>query len=97
MKAVVAKSFARIHVANLINFGIVPLTLENEEDYDLLSEGDELVIEGFREAVADRTSATVTDKSGKIKVGVALSFTRRQREILLAGGLLNYTREKSKS
>ena len=97
VKAVVAKSFARIHVANLINFGIVPLTLENEEDYDLLSEGDELVIEGFREAVADRTSATVTDKSGKIKVGVALSFTRRQREILLAGGLLNYTREKSKS
>ena len=54
VKAVIAKSFARIHVANLINFGIVPMTFENPDDYDKISEGDELAIPGFAEAVAAR-------------------------------------------
>ena len=93
IKAVVAKSFARIHVANLINFGIVPMTLQNPDDYDLFSEGDELAIEGFAEAVQGADCATLknvtTGKEAKLK----LTLSPRQREILLAGGRLNYTKK----
>ena len=96
IKAVIAKSFARIHVANLINFGIVPLTLENEEDYELLSERDELVIEGFREAISKKDYAVVKNKTTGRECSVRLSFTERQRAILLSGGLLNYTKRSAK-
>ena len=94
VKAVIAKSFARIHVANLINFGIVPMTLVNEDDYDLIPEGADLHIAGFKDAVAgsDRAYLVV---NGKDKVELNLSFTDRQREILLAGGMLNYTKKQS--
>ena len=94
VKAVVAKSFARIHVANLINFGIVPMTLVNEEDYDLIPEGADLSIAGFKDAVAcsDRAYLVV---NGKDRVELNLNFTDRQREILLAGGMLNYTKKQS--
>ena len=96
IKAVVAKSFARIHIANLINFGIVPMTLKNEADYDLLSEGDDLRIEGFRAAIAGEDKAyLVNDKNG-VRVELNLNFTARQREILLAGGTLNYTKQNNK-
>ncbi len=91
-KAVIAKSFARIHMANLVNFGIVPMTLVNEGDYDKIAEGAEIRIDGFREAVAncDRAHLTVNGE----KIPLALNFSKRQREILLAGGTLNYTKNK---
>ena len=92
IKAVIAKSFARIHVANLINFGIVPMTLKSEADYDKISEGDELRIEGFREAIASADTATLTDLTTGESFPLSLAFTERQRKILLAGGTLNYTR-----
>ncbi|MBQ8380674.1 MAG: aconitate hydratase [Clostridia bacterium] len=93
IKAVVAKSFARIHVANLINFGIVPMTLECPDDYDLISESDSFEIKGFAEAIAskDRVEAVVNGK----KIQLKLSFTERQRAILLAGGLLNFTKSNT--
>ena len=94
VKAVVAKSFARIHVANLINFGIVPMTLVNEEDYDLIPEGADLSIAGFKDAVASSDIAYLV-VNGKDKVELKLNFTDRQREILLAGGMLNYTKKQS--
>ncbi len=90
VKAVIAKGFARIHVANLINFGIVPMTLKNESDYDKIFEGDSLVIEGFREAVRSSNSAYLTVNGGE-KYELCLNLSDRQREILLAGGRLNYT------
>ena len=93
VKAVIAKSFARIHVANLINFGIVPMTLKNESDYDKISEGDSLVIEGFREAVRSSNVAYLT-VNGREKYEICLNLSDRQREILLAGGTLNYTKNK---
>ena len=96
VRAVVAKSFARIHAANLINFGIVPLVLEDTEDYELLSEGDEIAIEGFALGVEKDTRAVVINRKNGARVGVKLDFTPRQREILLAGGLLNYTRKGGK-
>jgi len=96
IKAVIAKSFARIHVANLINFGIVPMTLENEEDYEKISEGDDITIEGFAAAVAGKSEATLVNKTNGAKIPLRLDFTERQRAILGAGGLLNYTKASEK-
>ena len=93
VKAVIAKSFARIHVANLINFGIVPMTLVNESDYDKVAEGEEILIEKFRSAVERENVAYLKTKSGEL-IPLSLSLSDRQREILLAGGMLNYTKNK---
>jgi aconitate hydratase len=92
IKAVIAKSFARIHVANLINFGIVPLTLENPEDYERLSQGDTLEIKGFAEAIRGKDKATLFDLTTGEEFTLCLNFTDRQRAILLEGGMLNYTK-----
>ena len=91
VRAVIAKSFARIHVANLINFGIVPMTLKNEADYDKLTEGEALRIDGFRAAIESSDAAYLVTPNGE-KIELTLTLTDRQRKILLAGGLLNYTR-----
>ena len=96
IKAVVAKSFARIHVANLINFGIVPMTLANPDDYENFAEGDALEIKGFAEAVAGATEATLVDKTNGKEAKLCLNLSARQREILLAGGRLNYTKQEKK-
>ena len=95
IKAVVAKSFARIHVANLINFGIVPLTFANPEDYDRIDEGDALEIAGFAGGVADAETLILKDTTKGIEIPLVLTATERQRAILGAGGLLNYTRANS--
>ncbi len=92
IKAVVAKSFARIHVANLINFGIVPLTFENPEDYDKIDEGDALEIAGFANSVATAERLILKDITKGIEIPLVLTATKRGRDILGAGGLLNYTR-----
>ena len=92
IKAVVAKSFARIHVANLVNFGIVPLTFRNPDDYDKLDEGDILEISGFADGVANAENLVLKDVTKGIEIPLVLTATRRGRDILGAGGLLNYTR-----
>ena len=79
-------------MANLINFGIIPMTLENEADYDKIAEGEAVSIDGFREAVSKSDKAYLTVKGEKIPL--KLNLTERQREILLAGGTLNYTKNK---
>ncbi len=94
IKAVIAKSFARIHVANLINFGIVPMTLVNADDYDKFNEGDSLEIQGFADAVACKTEATLVNKTNGAKAQLCLNLSPRQREMLLAGGCLNYTKNQ---
>ena len=92
VKAVIAKSFARIHVANLINFGIVPMTLVNESDYDKISEGDALYIEGFADAIRSGDEVTLVVGENATRLPLKLTLSARQREILLAGGALNYTK-----
>ena len=92
IRCVVAKSFARIHAANLINAGILPLTFENPEDYDMLQQGDELRIDGIRAGMA-AGRLTLTDTTRSFSCPVVCSLTGRQQDILLAGGLLNYTKE----
>ncbi len=94
IKAVVAKSFARIHVANLINFGIVPMTLENPADYDKFAEGDGLEIKGFAAAVAGENSAILVNTTNGATAKLCLNLSARQREMLLAGGCLNYTKNQ---
>ena len=92
VKAVIAKSFARIHMANLINFGIIPLTLKCESDYDKISEGNKLSIAGFADAIASKNEMLLINESTGEKIELAMSLTDRQRAILLAGGTLNYTK-----
>ena len=94
IKVVIAKSFARIHVANLINFGIIPFTLFNEDDYDKLDMNDEIYIEGFAEAVKNKDVAILVNKRTGDVIPLNLNLTERQREILLSGGMLSYTKSK---
>lgn len=92
IRCVVAKSFARIHVANLINAGILPLTFENPADYDALQPGAQLRIDGIRAGMA-AGRLLLTDTAAGRSYPVVCSLTERQQAILLAGGLLNYTKE----
>ena len=96
VKAVIAKSFARIHAANLINFGIVPMTLENPDDYEKINEGDKIEIVGFGDAIRADDRVYLLDKTSGAKIPLVIEFTERQRAILAAGGLLRYTKESAK-
>ena len=90
IRCVVAKSFARIHAANLINAGIMPLTFQNPDDYDALQESSCLVIENIRQGMAN---GTMIMKADDRQIVLTCDYTDRQQKILLAGGLLNYTKE----
>ncbi|BCJ86967.1 hypothetical protein skT53_19520 [Effusibacillus dendaii] len=95
VKAVIAKSFARIHRANLVNFGIIPLTFANESDFDAIDQGDELKIENLRDQILGGNSITVQNVTKGTQVTVKHDLTKRQSEILVAGGLLNYTKQQA--
>ncbi len=92
VRCVIAKSFARIHVANLINAGILPLTFANADDYDDLDQGAQLYI-GNILAGMDSGMLTLEDKTSGKSYQLVCDLTKRQREILMAGGLLDYTKE----
>lgn len=95
IKAVLVKSFARIHRANLINAGILPLTFVNEADYDKINQGDEIVLADVRADVeADISKLTVVNKTTGVEIPVLCELTGRTKDIILAGGLLDYTREQ---
>ncbi len=91
VKAVIAKSFARIHISNLINAGILPLTFENEADYDKFAQGDMLVLSDIF-AGLDSGRITLTDETNGEKAVLCCNFSERQKDILRAGGLLSYTK-----
>ena len=94
VRAVIAKSFARIHVANLINAGILPLTFEDPADYDKLNQGDELLLTGLEQGMASGT-VTLKDATTGETIRLTAQLTERQRGMLRAGGLLAYTKEES--
>lgn len=97
IKAVLVKSFARIHRANLINAGILPLTFVNEADYDSISQGDVLALENVRKLVEDGvTQFNVINKTTGKEIPVLCELSGRTKDIMLAGGLLDYTRENMK-
>lgn len=89
VRAVVAKSFSRIHMANLINSGIIPLILKNPDDYDKFDRLDEIKIQNIHASLEMKQGALENVKSGEI-APVVMDFTKRQIDILKAGGLLNY-------
>ncbi len=91
VKAVIAKSFARIHAANLVNAGILPLTFANAEDYDSIALGDKLVLSDVRTAIKEGKEIVLTANGKEIKLVSSLSG--RDRDIILAGGLLEYTKQ----
>ncbi len=94
IRCVIAKSFARIHVANLINAGILPLTFQNPDDYDALTQGSKLTFSDLKAGIANGTVTMTDETTGKTFV-LTGEFTQRQQQILLCGGLLNYTKENS--
>lgn len=95
IKAVITKSFARIHVANLINAGILPFTFENECDYDKINEMDELVLPNISDCVANGKTVTLKNITKNEEYSLIGEFSQRQKDIILAGGLLNYTKEQN--
>jgi aconitate hydratase len=95
VKAVIAKSFERIHAANLINFGILPLTFANEADYEAVGANEKVEINDIKAALLKGADLVLKISRGKI-VTLKSSLSARQRDILLAGGMLNYTRAQNK-
>lgn len=95
LKAVIVKSFARIHLANLINFGIVPLTFSDPADYAGIDQGDELEIPDILKILTSGGGLKVLNRTKGTTFAVTYSFTDRQKAILAAGGALNYTRNSS--
>lgn len=96
IKAVITKSFARIHVANLINAGIVPLVFKDSYDYDKISQFDELELSEIRTAIENGTAVILKNKTTGEAYEVIPQLSGRSKDIILAGGLLNYTRVSSK-
>jgi aconitate hydratase len=96
LQAVITKSFARIHYANLINFGILPLTFANPDDYNKINEGDIIRIDNLRNTLSKKEKLYATIVNSNTQIPLQYNLTDRQIAIILAGGLLNYTRELNK-
>ena len=93
VKAVITKSFARIHCANLINAGILPLNFANPDDYDKITQGDELSLKGIKNAIVNNEPAILINLTTNEEYEIKYDLSQRQKDIILAGGLLNYTKE----
>jgi aconitate hydratase len=90
---VIAKSFARIHRANLINFGILPLHFKSAEDYERLDKGDRLLFENMKKALAENQFYRINNMTKNYSFEVSSALNQREKEILLAGGLLPFTKK----
>ncbi|MHC4754184.1 MAG: aconitate hydratase [Planctomycetota bacterium] len=95
IRAVIARSIERIHKANLINFCIVPIEFADPADYDRIEQGDKLKIDNLADAVRNSNEVEIAEQDGKYQFAGTLNLSARSREILVSGGLLNYTRNKT--
>ena len=95
VKGVIAKSFARIHMANLVNSGILPLTFANEEDYEGIDQGDELVLEDAVNKVKAGERFVIRNVTKGKDIEVVLALSERLKNIILAGGMLNYVKQNA--
>ena len=93
VRLVIAKAIERIHQANLVNFAILPLTFADPADYDRIAEGDELILADPAGAVASGRTVTLQNQTRDFEFTCRVQLAPRQRQVLAAGGLLNYTRE----
>lgn len=96
VKAVLTKSFARIHRSNLINAGILPITFINEEDYDKIEQNDELVIDNIIESIKNDNNLILRNATKGFDIEVSCELSSRAKEIVLAGGLLAFTKNNLK-
>lgn len=96
VRAVIVKSFARIHFSNLINAGILPLEFKNPEDYDKISQGDSLELNNVRTSIENGSEIILHDVTSGVEIPLKCELSGRSRDIILAGGMLNYTREQLK-
>jgi aconitate hydratase len=96
IRAILTKSYARIHRSNLINFGILPLTLKDPEEYASIQQGDRLRITNLRRELQESDLLKIEDVTQQRVFEVTHGLTSREKEILLAGGLLNYTQNHEK-
>lgn len=94
LDGIIAKSYARIHRQNLINFGLIPLRFENEEEYDKLDQGDKLIISGLKSGISKIKVFTIYIENKKIEIQARLDINQREEELLLAGGLLPFIKRK---
>jgi aconitate hydratase len=94
VKAVIAKSFERIHSANLVNFGIIPLTFKSESNYSEIDSGDEIKIPNIRDLISRNEPLIVKNTAKNKSFAVNYELSERQRNILLAGGMLSYIKGK---
>jgi len=97
IKAILTKSYARIHRSNLINFGILPLTFKDPEEFSKIQQGDHLRMTHLRNAIQGESILKIENVTQKRMFEVSHGLSARERGILLAGGLLNYTRNRTKS
>ena len=95
VKAVIAKSLERIHTANLINFGIIPLTFKSDGDYNKIEQGDDIEIPDIKKSIEGRGTLKVKNKTKDVEFEVDYNLSDRQREIILAGGTLAFMKHKS--
>ena len=95
VRAVIAKSIERIHKANLINFCVVPIELANQDDYEKISQGDNLRIDGLVDAIKGKDEVKIVEEKSRYEIIGKLNLSGRDREILLSGGLLKYTLEQA--
>ena len=95
IKAVITKSFARIHKDNLVNFGILPLTFANPEDYNSIDDGDDLELPDVKAMIASGDSVTLRNVTKGKEMKLNHGFTRRQVDVIKAGGMLNFTKSHS--
>ncbi len=96
VKMVVTKSFARIHLANLINFGILPAAFADPADYDKIDQGDVLELPDIKKHIAEKDNVRIINRTKGIELSFKINLNDRQRNIIMAGGLLNYTKAGGK-
>ena len=94
LRLVIAKSFARIHWQNLINFGVLPLELSDDAAYEQIARGDRLKVENLRERLQQGTEVTVKNLDREVTMAARHRLSRRQVEVLLAGGLINWVKKQ---
>jgi aconitate hydratase len=95
IKAVIAKSFARIHKDNLVNFGILPLIFEDPADYESIEQGDELELSGLKKGLTSGETLVLKNITKGKEIKVRHGYTKRQVDTILAGGKLNYTKSQA--
>ena len=95
VKAVIVTSFARIHLANLINFGIVPFTFKSSDDFEKINQGDLLILTNIKEKLQKSEPILAVNKTQNMEIELDYNLTDRQKQIIFAGGLLNFTKAQS--